>query len=193
MKTLLRVHEDIHTVPEAIGKMAEEYAAEGYQVERLSSMNFKIVLQGGWVHIFWEDGRIWQEIIEEKEEKEILVDHGQEKELIKDIDEHIKEAGGAYGLELPDSDLLVIRAALKYKVETFERMAIFEPEDKEMICHLLCKTLQKTRGCADLRSLNFDHEDEIVTAIFESRSQKINVACDSGTAMIRDIVNHLRC
>ena len=65
MRTLLKVHEDIHTVPEAIGKMMEEYAAEGYQVERLSSMNFKITLQGGWVHIYWQDGRIWQEIMEE--------------------------------------------------------------------------------------------------------------------------------
>ncbi len=69
MRTLLKVHEDVHTVPEAIGKMMDAYAAEGYRVERLSSMNFKITLQGGWVHIYWQDGRIWQEIIEEKEEK----------------------------------------------------------------------------------------------------------------------------
>jgi len=192
MRTLLEFHEDVHTVPEAIGKIMEEYVAEGYQVERLTPMNFKITLQGGWVHIFWEDGRIWQEIIEEKEEKEILVDHGQERELIKDIDEHIKEAGGAYGLELPDSDLLVIRAALEYKVKAFERMAASKPEDKEAICDLLCKTLQKTRGCSDLLSLDLNREDEIVTATFENGSQKINIACDSGMAMIRDIVNHLR-
>ncbi|MEY8518794.1 hypothetical protein AALC25_18215 [Lachnospiraceae bacterium 29-84] len=35
-----------------------------------------------------------------------------EAELIKEIDEHIKKAGGLYGLELPDSDLQIIRAAL---------------------------------------------------------------------------------
>ncbi len=35
-----------------------------------------------------------------------------EAELIKEIDEHIKEAGGLYGLELSDSDLLIIRNAL---------------------------------------------------------------------------------
>ncbi len=63
MRTLLRVHEDVHTVPEAIGKMVEAYISEGYQVERLSNMNFKITLQGGWIHIYWEDGRIWQEMI----------------------------------------------------------------------------------------------------------------------------------
>lgn len=38
-----------------------------------------------------------------------------EAELIKKIDEHIKEAGGLYGLELPDSDLQVIREALSEK------------------------------------------------------------------------------
>lgn len=69
MRTLLEFHEDVHTVPEAIGKIMEEYVAEGYQVERLSPINFKIVLKGGWVHIYWENNFIWQEIIEEKEEK----------------------------------------------------------------------------------------------------------------------------
>lgn len=39
-----------------------------------------------------------------------------EKELIKEIDEHIMEnSGGLYGLELPDSDLKIIRAALAEK------------------------------------------------------------------------------
>lgn len=35
-----------------------------------------------------------------------------ETELIKEIDEHIEEAGGIYGLELPDSDLIIIRKNL---------------------------------------------------------------------------------
>ena len=35
-----------------------------------------------------------------------------EAELIKEIDEHIKKAGGLYGLELPDSDLRIIQAVL---------------------------------------------------------------------------------
>lgn len=65
MRTLLRVYEDVVTVPETIEKMVEEYISEGYQIERLTSMNFKIILQGGWVHIYWQDGRIWQEIVEE--------------------------------------------------------------------------------------------------------------------------------
>ena len=35
-----------------------------------------------------------------------------ETELIEEIDEHIKEAGGIYGLELPDSDLRIIQKNL---------------------------------------------------------------------------------
>lgn len=38
-----------------------------------------------------------------------------EMELIQEIDEHIKKAGGLYGLELPNSDLQIIRAALVEK------------------------------------------------------------------------------
>lgn len=66
-------------------------------------------------------------------------------------------------------------------------------EDKETICALLCKTLQQTRGAADLISLTYDGESETVTAVFEGGARKINVAMDSGIAMIRDIVNHLGC
>ena len=47
-----------------------------------------------------------------------------EAELIQKIDEHIKKAGGLYGLELPNSDLQVIRAALCKTVEA-------EPVDRE--------------------------------------------------------------
>lgn len=48
-----------------------------------------------------------------------------EAELIKEIDEHIEKAGGLYGLELPDSDLRIIQAAL-YKI------VAVEPIDKEI-------------------------------------------------------------
>ena len=49
-----------------------------------------------------------------------------EAELIKEIDEHIKKAGGLYGLELPDSDLRIIQAAL---VEKEVRMSRIEAGD----------------------------------------------------------------
>ena len=49
-----------------------------------------------------------------------------EAELIKEIDKHIKKAGGLYGLELPDSDLRIIQAAL---VEKEVRMSRIEAGD----------------------------------------------------------------
>lgn len=70
---------------------------------------------------------------------------------------------------------------------------ISDEEDKDKICKLLCKVLQLTRGASDLKSLDFNPDSEIVAAVFEGGSRTINVACDSGTAMIRDIMNHLEC
>lgn len=64
MKTLLKVHRDVITVPQAIQRMMQQYADEGFEVERLSVMNFKIILSDGWVHVFWENGCIFQEIFE---------------------------------------------------------------------------------------------------------------------------------
>lgn len=81
----------------------------------------------------------------------------------------------------------------KEQIAAFELVPAFVTEDKEEICSLLCKALQKTLGASDLLSLEFDPESEFVTAIFEDGKRKINVACNSGTAMIRDIVNHLGC
>lgn len=77
--------------------------------------------------------------------------------------------------------------------ECWELVAASDSEDKNKICKLLCKVLQLTRGASDLTSLEYDAEHEIVTANFEGGSKRINVAMDSGTAMIRDIVNHLDC
>ncbi len=184
MKQLLQVHEDVITVPEVIRKMADAYAAEGYQVERLTPMNFKITLQGGWVHIYWQDGRIWQEIIEEDKmvaEKPEKVKNGCE----------VKQSVPMGDME-EVADNRVSEEKIKQDMEENSIPQVSDSEDKEAICRLLCETLQKTRGCSDLLSLNLEHEDEIVTATFENRSQKINIACDSGMAMIRDIVNHLR-
>lgn len=81
----------------------------------------------------------------------------------------------------------------KEQIEAFDFVVENSGEDKETICKLLCKVLQKTRGAADLVSLTYDSESEIVTAAFEGGTKKINVAMDSGTAMVRDIVNHLGC
>lgn len=67
-------------------------------------------------------------------------------------------------------------------------------EDKQKICDLLLKTCQATYSAHDLVSLEYDAEREIVTATFASGGTRdINVAMDSGTAMIRDVMNHLGC
>lgn len=65
-------------------------------------------------------------------------------------------------------------------------------ENKQMICDLLCRTLHYTRGAADVTDIQYDHNAETATVLFESGGKRVvNVAMDSGTAMIRDIMNNL--
>ena len=67
-------------------------------------------------------------------------------------------------------------------------------EDKQNICNLLLITLQATRDAHDVVSIVYDNGSEIVTVTFESGGyRKVNVAMDSGTAMIRDIMKNLGC
>ena len=68
-----------------------------------------------------------------------------------------------------------------------------DTENKMYICELLCHALQATRGAHDLISLTYIPELEIVEAMFRGGRREINVAMDSGMAMIRDIVNKLGC
>ena len=65
-------------------------------------------------------------------------------------------------------------------------------EDKQVICDMLLETLRRTRNFSDLIELAYDGEAEIVRAIFASGGEKIvNVAMDSGVAMIKDIMRAL--
>lgn len=65
-------------------------------------------------------------------------------------------------------------------------------EDKQKICDLLLPALQATRSLYDLQELEYSEGRELVYAKFESGYQKVvNVAMDSGTAMIRDIVKQI--
>lgn len=95
-----------------------------------------------------------------------------------------REAWGFIEYEKPISSVLL---------DDYELVAASDKEDKDKICKLLCKVLQLTRGVSDLKSLDFNPDAEIVTAVFEGGSRTINVVCDSGTAMIRNIMNHLGC
>lgn len=65
-------------------------------------------------------------------------------------------------------------------------------EDKQAICKALIPVLRMTRNLCDLVDLYYDPEDEVVTATFATGYSKMaNVACDSGTAMIRDIIQQI--
>lgn len=64
---------------------------------------------------------------------------------------------------------------------------------KQVICDLLCKAIQATTAGDDLEKLRYDPVTEIVHADFRDSydARQINVAMDSGWAMVKDIVNHL--
>lgn len=64
---------------------------------------------------------------------------------------------------------------------------------KQIICDLLCEAIQATTAGDDLVALRYNPKTEIVHADFENAydARQINVAMDSGWAMIKDIVNHI--
>lgn len=67
-------------------------------------------------------------------------------------------------------------------------------ENKQKICDLLAEALRATENAWDVVRLKYDEDDESVEVWFVGGgNRRINVAMDSGTAMIRDIVNHLGC
>lgn len=69
-------------------------------------------------------------------------------------------------------------------------------ENKEAILRYLLWALQQTRHLNELLDLKYDQKNEVVEAhirqydglIFKKR---ISVACDSGIAMIKDVVSAL--
>ena len=62
---------------------------------------------------------------------------------------------------------------------------------KQAILDKLCETLRMTTAGDDLVALRYDPETEIVHADFECAydARQINVAMDSGFAMIKDVIN----
>ena len=65
-------------------------------------------------------------------------------------------------------------------------------ENKDKICKLLLPVLQETRNLHDLTNLEYKPVEQEVVATFESGYKKTaNVAADSGTAMIQDILRQI--
>lgn len=65
-------------------------------------------------------------------------------------------------------------------------------ENKKKICDMLLPVLQETRSLHDLIDLEYDDTSETVLATFASGAVKrADVAMDSGTSMIRDIIKQI--
>lgn len=67
-----------------------------------------------------------------------------------------------------------------------------EDEDKQNILNSLLVTLKQTRDLYDLVDLTYDESTEIVTATFKDGTKYANVSCDSGVAMIVDVIRQIR-
>ena len=67
-------------------------------------------------------------------------------------------------------------------------------ENKQEICDRLLPALQKTRALNDLKDLDYHvyPEEEVLAVFRDGYCRKINVACDSGLAMISDIIRGLK-
>ena len=88
--------------------------------------------------------------------------------------------------EEPD-EAKVMAAVREYRAQ--------QVENKQLICDLLCATLQATRDQHDLKSLTYqelDEDTQHVTIAWENGGTSVNVSLDSGISMIRDILKALR-
>ena len=65
-------------------------------------------------------------------------------------------------------------------------------EDKQNILNLLLPALKATNNLHDLEYLRYDEErEEVIATFLNGWSKRANVAMDSGTAMIKDIITQI--
>lgn len=63
---------------------------------------------------------------------------------------------------------------------------------RRKLCRLLLPVLQETANLSDLTNLRYDQATECVIATFQNGARKrVNIACDSGTAAIVDIIRQI--
>ena len=65
-------------------------------------------------------------------------------------------------------------------------------ENKQEILDRLCFALQATRDQQDLKKLIYDEDHEEVIICWDEGGTSVNVAMDSGIAMIRDVLKAFR-
>lgn len=63
MKQLIKRHDDAITALEEIKRIEQEYQDQGYKTSR-TMVTVRLFLEDGYVEIWWEDGCIWQEVVE---------------------------------------------------------------------------------------------------------------------------------
>jgi len=70
-------------------------------------------------------------------------------------------------------------------------------EDKQKICDRLVEALQATDNAWDVKAIRYKKvgmDQAYALVVFRNGAERnINVSLDSGTAMIRDIMDHLGC
>lgn len=68
-------------------------------------------------------------------------------------------------------------------------------EDKQTICDHLCKTLRATNYGKDIVILTYaalsETEERVIVTYKSGYSKEINVSCDSGYALITDVLKNV--
>ena len=65
-------------------------------------------------------------------------------------------------------------------------------EDKQAICNALCEALKLTKAFRGIERIDYNADSEKAIVVFDEYDRvEINVAMDSGAAMIRDILRGL--
>ena len=65
-------------------------------------------------------------------------------------------------------------------------------ENKQAILDKLVEALKLTRQHYDMVGMTYHPESEMVTVAWSEGGTSVNVACDSGIAMIRDILRAIK-
>lgn len=103
-----------------------------------------------------------------------------------------KKTGPRAEKAIEDAKAGLCRLLVWREVPSAKAAVLPEKEDKKRICALLLPVLQATRNLFDLATLEYDEQREVVIATFENGySKTANVAADSGTSMIKDILKQI--